>query len=297
MSRIWAFIRRLLGHRDHTEVTPPPLPPPVVVVPPPVAQPPPPPVARPRLGQLHIWCEAYDGTRADSQLAKLGWPADKVWIHTWDSATKWSNFGRRVLSIKNPNANGTNRWDHPIADWRSAIDGFCRVAKASACSAVSIDLENWLISTGPQLVKYLYEAAHSVGLPVILVPRLGLDHLLTARDDNWAWTRPPPRANLTPRQVCDWLNHYVDVDCQWDYGTSAQVFVDARTYLDGLGYTVPIVPMMDGAGRDGQQRIPDAAAAAMVRVLWREFGSLGIFNPHNLGPQFVAALQEVRAQP
>ena len=266
---------------------------PVVVTPTPTPIPTPVPNSS-RLGQLHIYCESYDGAGKDSQLVKLGWPSDRVWIHVWDSATSWSKYGRRVLSIKNPYATGNNRWDRPMTDWRGAIDGFCRVAKASGCSAVSIDLEGWLIQTGPALVQHLYGAAHAVGLPVINVPKVGLEHLLVGRDDNWAWTRPPPRANMSAEQVCDHMNKYTDVDLQWYYGTRWQTFMEARDYLGKYGYKVPIVPMMDGAGRDGKQRIADAGAAAMVEPLYAAFGSIGIFNPHSLGPKFVAALRDIR---
>jgi hypothetical protein len=243
---------------------------------------------------LHIYCESSNSGNADSQIVKLGWPADKVWVHVWDPPGKWSGYGRRVLSIKNPDKDGKNRWDHPIADWRGALDGFCRVAKASGCSAVSVDLEGWLIMTGPALIQHLYGTAHAVGLPVINVPKVGLDHLLTGKEDNWAWTRPPPRANMTPQAVCAHLNAYTDLDVQWYYGTRWQTFSEARDYLTGLGYRVPIVPMMDGAGRDGRQRLADADAAAMVGPLWAAFGSLGIFNPHALGPKFIGALRDIR---
>jgi hypothetical protein len=300
------FFRRLVGW--HPDPTPDPLPDPVDPPADPVDVPdtpdphddPSPPPSVPvhaRLGQLHVYCENYSADNAASQIVKLGWPADTVWIHVWDPPGKWSAHGRRVLSIKNPNKDGNNRWDHPIADWRGAIDGFCRIAKANGCSAVSIDLENWLIQTGPALILHLYSAAHANGLPVINVPRLGLDHLLTGKEDNWAWTRPPPRANMTPAQVCNHLNLYTDVDLQWDYGTRWQAFTEARDYLTGLGYRVPIIPMMDGAGRSGQQRLSDADAAAMVGPLWSAFGSIGIFNPHNLGPKFVGALRDIRGQP
>ena len=299
IERLRAMLRALMARWNHasgdnTDTTPDPIPDPVDVPVEPPEPPTPPEYVPARLGQLHIFCEAFDGRRSDSQIVKLGWPADKVWVHVWDSPTAWSSYGRRVLTIKNPNGNGSNRWDHPIADWRGALDGLCRVAKANGCSAVSIDLENWLISTGPALIQHLYGAAHAVGLPLINVPRLGLDHLLVGREDNWAWTRPPPRANMTPQAVCEHLNRFTDLDVQWDYGTRWQVFGEARDYLTGLGYRVPIVPMMDGAGRDGKQRLSDTDAAAMVGPLWAAFGSLGILNPHALGPKFIGALRDIR---
>ena len=319
MSRFFSFVARLFGRRGSSAPTPPAgattgggVPPVVVVSPvvvppvvvPPVVVPPvvvPPvvvPPSRARLHRLDIFCESFDGTRCDGQLAKLDWPKDQVWIHTWDPAAKWSAKGRRVLCIKNPNGGGSNEWDNPIKDWRPAIDRLCRRAKAAGCSATSIDLENWLIAAGPELIKHMYGASHAVGLPLINVPKVGLEHLLVERDNNYAWTsHRPGRAGLTPQEVVDILSVYTDVDVQWYYSTRWQTFVEARNELDKLNYRTPIVPMIDGAGRDGVQRNADAPMAAMVAPLWKEFGSLAIFNPHNLGPKLVAELRKVRNAP
>lgn len=293
---------------DQPPVTPPVVVPPVVVPPvvtPPVVTPPvvTPPAARPNpcAGGLHSFCESYDGKRSDSQLAKIGWPVDKTFIHVWDTGNSqpvWSAKGLRVLNIKNPAYRGTNLWDTYPKDWKAAITGYIGRARAGGCVAVSVDTENWLLQAGPPFHEFLYQSAKAAGLMVFNVPRIGLRHFFKNKEaDGWAWsdmTSRPGRLFWTQKQVCDFWNRNSDLEVAWDYGTDPQAFINETTYLTGLGYTVPSVPMMDGAGRDNVQRIPDASAAAMVVPLWLRYGTIGIFNAHNLGPKFVGALRSVR---
>ena len=204
-----------------------------------------------------------------------------------------------MLNIKNPNGEGKNLWDHQPADWRAAITGFIGRAKAAGCVAVSVDTENWLIQVGPQFHEFLYQSAKAAHLLVFNVPRVGLAHFMSNKEsDGWAWAAPvtrPGRLGWSPHAVCEFWNWNSDLEVAWDYGTDAGAFFRATDYLTAQGYTVPSVPMMDGAGSEKYgQRIPDAVAAAMVVPLWLRYGAIGIFNPFNLGPQFVAALRGIR---
>ena len=142
---------------------------------------------------------------------------------------------------------------------------------------------------GPAMLRSMSIIAHSYGLGFVDVPKVGFEHLLTAKPDNWAWTRPPPKAGMTPQEVCRFVGENSDATLQWYYGTSAGTFLESRDYLEGLGYVGNMIPLMEGAGR-----ISDTVAAEMTHALWTAFGSIGLFNPQNVRTKQLAALREIR---
>ncbi len=292
------FFERLFGRRDSrpggTDVQPPvtdPVPP--VVVAPPVVTPEPPAIppvaARPRLRQLHIWCESADGTRFDSLLGSIGWPSDRVYVHVNDRKDmRPSRRGKNVMALHclyEP-------WASAPADLTGRLSEMCRRAKAQGYYAVSLDHEVWTIMSGPALLRSMSIIARSFGLGFIDVPKVGFEHLLVARSDNWAWTRPPPKANMTPQAVCAFVGENSDATLQWYYGPSADTFIDSRDYIEDLGYVGNMLPLMEGAGR-----ITDTTAAEMTHKLWAEFGSIGLFNPQVIRTKHLAALRTIKDAP
>lgn len=256
----------------------------------------PPVVTSERSRVLHVWVESQDGTRCDQFLKAVGWPAERVWVHTWYPAQRWSSLGRRVLSIKNPNGrSGSNPWDVQPKDPQAELNRMAAAGKGSGCVALSCDPESYIIALGPDFIKRFYDTAHASGLQAWQAPAIGYNHLLTSREsDDWAWTvQGRGRAGMTPEQVGSWLQQYTDGALAWSYGTGAQGQIDSRNYLATIGLTRHYVPMIDGLGRN-----KDADMAALAKTLWAEFGQIGVFVPDSrVGPQLTAAIRDLKDAP
>lgn len=152
-------------------------------------------------------------------------------------------------------------------------------------AAVSFDQECHTIMWGPIFLDMFYRLANQAGLPLILVPKVGFEHLLVqSKPDDWSW---PVRFGMQPADVGGFLSERTEKAVQWYYGASAEVFLSGREQIEKVGYTKPIVPMMDGVGR-----LTARDEVELAQRLWDEFGSLGFFNAGGLRPQTVELVRQ-----
>lgn len=266
------------GATSGSEVSLPP-PPPSTPLPPPAQVP-------PRLGELHIWAESYDGRRYDDLLAKVGWPHARTFVHANDGDRTVASRGRRHVHALHFYFAPWNNTGLTVSGRQNLVDIAIARARKLGASAVSIDHETHFIMWGPNFLQYLHDRCDAADLPLIHVPLSGWGHLLDSRTrDDWAWTRSD-RFNMSEQAVAAFLQANTAISLQWYYGPDAQVFLSGADRCERLGYTRPLVPLMDGAGR-----LTAAQQVALAETIWQRFGSIGLFNPAGVSPDLIATLR------
>jgi hypothetical protein len=244
---------------------------------------------QPRLRQLHIWCESPDGTRHDALLAKIRWPRERLFVHANDSerATTTTRFGRHVHALHFAYAPWNNT-SLTLSGRQQLVDLAITRARKLNATAMSIDHETHFIMWGPAFLQYISDSCAAAGLPLIHVPAVGLRHLLnTQTRDDWVWTRPD-RFNMSEQAVAAFLNVNTATSLQWYYGPDADVFIEGANRCRRLGFTRPIIPLMEGRGR-----ISPIQQVALAETLWSHFGSIGLFNPSAVAPGLVETLNRL----
>lgn len=109
------------------------------------------------------------------------WPHDPKLVGIWNEASAANDFGLGGIcyALSGKDGKATVRLAHPwYAPWQkpmsdAGIHQWAAKAKAEGCIAVAVDLEGWINS--PQSLAVFHSAAHSVGLPLIAVPKVSLE--------------------------------------------------------------------------------------------------------------------------
>jgi hypothetical protein len=229
MSRIWAFIRRLFGHRDNTDVTPGPI---VITDPTPTPVDPPAPQPLPVVElwprTLHLWCEASDATKYDRCNLH-----GNVILH----AVRGTSAKARTIRCIHP-------WYEPFKSnpSQTVLDWWFKEAKDAGCIGVSVDWEGWIKSRAA--TERIVAAAEAAKVPLVLVPK---------------WTLDPSGEYYcgcqTQAEVVALLNTWrVPAVLPWLYmgDTTWRRATLQSTYRDN-GYTGQLIGMTDGGMREGQR--------------------------------------------
>jgi hypothetical protein len=227
MEWIRALIRRLLGRRDNTEVTPGPVvisePTPTPVEPVEPVEPQRPPVIELWPRTLHLWCEASDATKYD----KCGLHGNVI-VH----AVRGVSAKARTIRCIHP-------WYDP---YKAVLDWWFKEARDSGCIGVSVDWEGWIKSRAA--TERIVAAAEQARIPLVLVPKWTLDPSGTLYCG--CKTQAEVVALMNTWRVPAILPWIYMGDVTWRRATMQSIYRDN-------GYTGQIIGMTDGGMREGQR--------------------------------------------
>lgn len=197
---------------------------------------------------VHIFCEASGASDDDFFAQATGRPYKDIYFH----AIRGTSGKGKTLRLVHP-------WYDPCQTPIN-IPTFVKQAKGEGCCGISVDHEGWVLSAGPEWLKALHEACHSVGMTVCIVPKFQLEHIVAA------WKMSAEEAGRI-------ISMYCDLDLEWQYLTTGTQYADS---FANDTVTCQQVGLIDGSG--------DRYKPAAVRREWitqmRARGlSVGVFMP------------------